>query len=78
MVSGSRFQVPGSRFQVPGSRFRFQAIGHYHWLSAIVQVHAVSVILSGVYEVEGSSRRNILIIVLWIDPSTTLRMTETA
>ena len=42
------------------------------------KVHAVSVILSGVYGVEGSIRRNILIIVLWIDPSTPLRMTKTA
>jgi len=59
----SKLDTIGSKFKVPSSSFK---------------VHAVSVILSGVYGVEGFSRRNILIIVLWIDASTSLSMTETA
>ena len=42
-----------------------------------VEGHAIFVFLSEVYGVEGSSRRNISIIVLWLDVSTTLNMTET-
>jgi len=68
--SSSRFQV-GLQFDVPC--FKIPYIVSV-WSSSINDCHfyAVSVILSGVCGVEGSSRRNILIIALWLDASTTL------